>query len=181
MFKLIELHSAADKPDEPYVTWQLVKVSGFLFFSFHYAHQRQWKQQCGEGRVFSMNFGRWFLPSKKVWPNKLLLYHILWKKQSGPAAGTRGFPSNSSLTSLALPHWASLAPWKEVSTGFQKLKKGTAVNNRIFTDSSTIKWPISLAFYKQKEALLTKQEHSFNKKDPQSIFWKPWKALFWNK
>ena len=56
MFKLIELHSAADKPDEPYVTWQLVKVSGFLFFSFHYAHQRQCKQQCGEGRVFFYEF-----------------------------------------------------------------------------------------------------------------------------
>ena len=108
-------------------------------------------------------------------------FTIFYGRSSQPAAGTRGFPSNSSLTSLALPHWASLAPWKEVSTGFQKLKKGTAVNNRIFTDSSTIKWPISLAFYKQKEALLTKQEHSFNKKDPQSICWKPWKALFWNK
>ena len=173
MFKLIELHSAADKPDEPYVTWQLVKVSGFLFFSFHYAHQRQCKQQCGEGRAFFL----WILADGFYLQRKCdqtnSCFTIFYGRSSQPAAGTRGFPSNSSLTSLALPHWASLAPWKEVSTGFQKLKKGTAVNNRIFTDSSTIKWPISLAFYKQKEALLTKQEHSFNKKDPQSICWKP--------
>ena len=163
-------------------SWLKLVASYSSLSIMHTRGNRSSRSSVVKARFFSMNFGRWFLPSKKVWPNKLLLYHILWKKQSEPAAGTRGFPSNSSLlTSLALPHWASLAPWKEVSTGFQKPKKGTAVNNRIFTDSSTIKWPISLAFYKQKEALLTKQEYSFNKKDPQSICWKPWKALFWNK